>query len=57
MPIKYYQTQKKDNFMMIMESKVSKMEVLREVQDLEVYLICLAVEEKSNQGLEKVSQN
>ena len=54
---KSYQIQKRDNFMMIMENMESKMEVLQEVQASVVYLICLEVEERSNQGLEKENQN
>ena len=54
---KSYQIQKRDNFMMIMENRESKMEVLQEVQASVVYLICLEVEERSNQGLEKENQN
>lgn len=57
MPIKCYRTLKKDNFTMTMASKVSKMEVLQEVQDLEVYLICLVEEERNSQDLEKENQN
>jgi hypothetical protein len=55
--MKCYQIQKRGNFMMIMESRASKMEVLREVQASVVYLICLEVEERSSQDLEKENQN
>jgi len=55
--MKSYQTRKRDNFMMIMGSKVSKMEVLLEGQALVVYLIYLEVEERNNQDLEKENQN
>lgn len=57
MLMKSFPTQKKGNFMMIMERKELRMEVLQEVLVLEAYLICLLEERKNQQAREKANQN
>lgn len=57
MLIKFSLTQKRDNFMMIMERKESRMVVHLEVEEWEVFLICSLEEERNNLVQEKANQN
>ena len=57
MPIKFSQTQKKDNFMMTMEKKESKMVEHLEEEVSEDFLISFQDEVKNKVDLVKVNQN
>ena len=57
-PMKCFPIQKKDNFMMTMERKESKMEDLQEVEDSEDYSTCFQEEEEKRLvDLRKANQN
>lgn len=57
MSMKFFQTQKRGNFMMNMESRVLRMVVLQVVLASEAYLICLLEEERNRQVQKKASLN